>query len=81
MGGAFTGFILLGIGTLYGALLTGAFRASDRAARHGRYIRMPGQHRHTTRAVKISAAIPAWDGSDQADTILPGAMPAIGETT
>jgi hypothetical protein len=54
-------------------------RASDRAARQGRYIRMPGNRRHITPAVKISAAEPAWDGSDLADTIRPGTMTAIGD--
>ena len=82
MGGAFTGFILLGIGTLYGALLTGAFRASDRAARNGRYIRMPGNHRNTRpltplrnqprAAWKVTAGLP----DDDTPTMLPGQMEA-----
>jgi hypothetical protein len=83
MGGgfAFTGFILYGSGVISGVILTGGFRASDRLARHGRYIRMPGQHRRVRPAVKLRAGTPAWDGTDLTDTILPGTMTAIGDMT
>jgi hypothetical protein len=78
MGGAFTGFILYGSGVISGVILTGGFRASDRAARHGRYIRMPGAHRRVRPAVKLRPGTPAWDGTDLTDTLLPGQLTTIG---
>jgi hypothetical protein len=80
MGGGIVYLAVLGLGVAIGCALTGGMRGGNRQARNGSYRRMPGAHRRTTPAVRIRAGMPAWDGSDLTDTILPGTMTAIGRT-